>query len=102
MTARFLGATAKAEEKDLEHAGAEETQDSLYRLSIHKKDQLEKDPAVSNQELNQVSEGLGEEAKEFEGKGGLGATNGRQGGVSTPDSDKHQAPAMQKEPPESE
>ncbi|KAL8825193.1 MAG: hypothetical protein Q9170_007892 [Blastenia crenularia] len=67
---RFFKAKAKAEEKALEHAGAEKAQDFL-------KDQLKKNPAVSNEELEQISGGLGEEAKEFEGKGGLGAMLGK-------------------------
>lgn len=39
---------------------------------VCRKDQLKKNPVVSSDELNQVSSGLGDEAKEFSGKGGLG------------------------------
>ncbi|KAL8711398.1 MAG: hypothetical protein Q9225_007134 [Loekoesia sp. 1 TL-2023] len=70
MAERFFKAKAKAEEKALEHAGAEKAQDFL-------KDQLKKNPVMSNEELDQIYGGLGEEAKECEGKGGLGAMLGR-------------------------
>ena len=37
-----------------------------------RKDRLKKNPAVSNDELNQISGGLGDEAAKEFGKGGLG------------------------------
>ncbi len=37
-----------------------------------RKDRLKKNPVVSNDELNQVSGGLGDEAAKDFGKGGLG------------------------------
>ncbi|MCJ1311853.1 hypothetical protein MMC25_005526 [Agyrium rufum] len=59
---RYFKAKAKAEEKALEHAGETEAEGFL-------KDQLKKNPVVSNDELNAVSGGLGDEAaKEFGGE----------------------------------
>ena len=49
----------------------------IVDVRIYRKDQMKKNPMVSSDELDQVSEGLGEEAKEFEGKGGLGAMLGK-------------------------
>jgi len=40
--------------------------------SLCRKDRLKKNPVVSNDELNQVSGGLGDEAAKDFGKGGLG------------------------------
>ncbi|MCJ1407158.1 hypothetical protein MMC19_001228 [Ptychographa xylographoides] len=72
---RFFKAKARAEEKALEKAGSDEMQGFL-------KDQLKKNPVVSNDELNQIQSGLGDEAmKEFGGgQGGLGAMLGGIGG----------------------
>ncbi|KAL8954540.1 MAG: hypothetical protein Q9183_007063 [Haloplaca sp. 2 TL-2023] len=70
MAERFFSAKLRAEQVALQHAGSEKAQSFL-------KDQMKKNPVVSNDELEQVSEGLGEEAKEFEGKGGLGAMLGK-------------------------
>lgn len=68
---RFFKAKAKAEKKALQQAGSEKMQGFL-------KDQLKKNPVVSNEELNDIQGGLGDEAEaEFSGKGGLGAMLGR-------------------------
>ena len=42
-----------------------------------RKDRLKKNPVVSNDELNQVSGGLGDEAAKEFGKGGLGKNIGK-------------------------
>jgi len=68
---RFFKAKAKAEEKALEKAGEGKAEGFL-------KDQLKKNPVVSNEELNQISGGLGDEAaREFGGKKGLGSMLGK-------------------------
>jgi len=45
--------------------------------SLCRKDRLKKNPVVSNDELNQVSGGLGDEAAKEYGKGGLGEGIGK-------------------------
>ena len=42
-----------------------------------RKDRLKKNPVVSNDELNQISGGLGDEAAKEFGKGGLGKGIGK-------------------------
>ena len=42
-----------------------------------RKDRLKKNPMVSNDELNEVSSGLGDEAARDFGKGGLGKEIGK-------------------------
>lgn len=42
-----------------------------------RKDRLKKNPVVSNDELNQISGGLGDEAAKEFGKGGLGKDIGK-------------------------
>lgn len=51
--------------------------DSTPLLHAHRKDRLKKNPVVSNDELNQVSGGLGDEAAKEFGKGGLGKGIGK-------------------------
>lgn len=46
-------------------------------LCVHRKDRLKQNPVVSNDELNQVSGGLGDEAKREFGKRGLGQSIGK-------------------------
>ena len=65
MAKKFFKYKAKAEEKALEHAGSEAAQSYL-------KDQLKKNPVVPAGELNEISEGLGDESIQEFGKGGLG------------------------------
>ena len=68
---RFFKAEAKAEKKALEKAGTEKMQGFLT-------DQLKKNPVVSNEELNDIQGGLGDEAaSELGGKGGIDAMLGR-------------------------
>lgn len=68
---RFFKAKAKAEKKALQNAGSEKAQGFL-------KDQLKKNPVVSNDELNDIQGGLGDEAAEqFGGKAGIGAMLGK-------------------------
>ncbi|KAK3170570.1 hypothetical protein OEA41_002651 [Lepraria neglecta] len=62
---KFFKAEAKAEEKALEKAGETQAEGFL-------KDRLKKNPVVSNDELNQISGGLGDEAAKEFGKEGLG------------------------------
>ena len=47
------------------------------RVSYSRKDRLKKNPVVSNDELNEVSGGLGDEAATEIGKGDLGKTIGK-------------------------
>jgi len=44
---------------------------------LYRKDRLKKNPAVSNDELNDVSSGLGDEAAKEFGEGGLGKGIGK-------------------------
>ena len=45
---------------------------------MYRKDQLKKNPALSNEELNDISSGLGDEAaKQFGKGGGLGKSIGK-------------------------
>jgi len=68
---RFFKAKAKAEEKALEKAGEGKAEGFL-------KDQLKKNPVISNDELNAIQGGLGDEAaREFGGKKGFGAMLGK-------------------------
>ncbi|KAK0517184.1 hypothetical protein JMJ35_000339 [Cladonia borealis] len=67
---KFFKAEAKAEEKALEKAGETKAEGFL-------KDRLKKNPVVSNDELNQISGGLGDEAAKEFGKGGLGKGIGK-------------------------
>ncbi|CAF9928031.1 hypothetical protein IMSHALPRED_007360 [Imshaugia aleurites] len=71
---KYFKAEAKGEEKLLEKSGEGAAEGFL-------KDRLKKNPVVSNDELNQISSGLGDEAaKEFGknfGKGGLGSNIGK-------------------------
>jgi len=60
---QYFRAEAKAEEKALEKAGTDAAQDFL-------KDRLKKNPALDNEELNQISGGLGDEAAKDLGKFG--------------------------------
>ena len=46
-------------------------------LCCCRKDRLKKNPVVSNNELNQISGGLGDEAAKEFGKGGLGKGIGK-------------------------
>ena len=46
-------------------------------VCVHRKDRLKQNPIVSNDELNQVSGGLGDEAKREFGKRGLGQSIGK-------------------------
>ncbi|MCJ1471499.1 hypothetical protein MMC13_000138 [Lambiella insularis] len=71
---RFFKYKAKAEEKALEKAGSDEVQGFL-------KNQLKKNPMVSNDELNEIQSGLGDQAmKEFGGIGKKGALGAMLGG----------------------
>ena len=49
----------------------------LIDLFCCRKDRLKKNPVVSNDELNQISGGLGDEAAKEFGKGGLGKGIGK-------------------------
>ena len=49
----------------------------LINFLCCRKDRLKKNPVVSNDELNQVSGGLGDEAAKEFGKGGLGKGIGK-------------------------
>ena len=44
---------------------------------VCRKDRLKKNPVVSNDELNEISGGLGDEARKEFGKGGLGDSIGK-------------------------
>ncbi|KAL2045329.1 hypothetical protein N7G274_002412 [Stereocaulon virgatum] len=70
VMAKIFKAEARAEEKALEKTGETQAEEFL-------KDRLKKNPMVSNDELNQVSSGLGDEAAREFGKGGLGKEIGR-------------------------
>ena len=49
----------------------------LMRVLRFRKDRLKKNPMVSNDELNEVSSGLGDEAAREFSKGGLGKEIGK-------------------------
>lgn len=51
--------------------------DQTTHFHANRKDRLKKNPVVSNDELNQVSGGLGDEAAKEFGKGGLGKGIGK-------------------------
>ena len=49
----------------------------LIHLPLYRKDRLKKNPVVSNDQLNQISGGLGDEAAKEFGKGSLGKDIGK-------------------------